>query len=408
VGFWEVSLPRSVSIDISNIPQADPVRSQTYQLLSDKSAVVVYLQYGRHGVIHVDLETHEWTSLDIGLVNITWDSLQRLSPTSFLVLGSGAKTQGALYRVDLDAAHRPTATVVRTSSTTTFDQSLFSAAQHIELDSKKGPPRDIHAFYWPPHNPRFIGPEGKLPPLIINSHGGPSSCSNSGLSLRIQYWTSRGYGYAALNYTGSTGHGKPYRERLFRQWGILDRDDAAELIRHMSEGPEPLINAKAVGIEGGSAGGYHTLQSLVWYPELFAAGIDCYGISDAKTLAAETHKFESRYCDVLFFGKEGDRGDDGPPTEDEKEALFYERSPIKHAERMTSPLLIMHGEDDHVVPVNQAYEMEKKVLSGGGEVRFVLFKGEGHGWKKDESWVRHYQESEAWWKKTLAKRANEA
>lgn len=337
------------------------------------------------------------------MIQIGSDSLQRLSPTSFLAVGSGAKTPSALYRVDLDPAHRANATTLRTSTTRTYDQALFSVAQDISLNSTRGPPRDVHAFYWPPHNPKFVGPEGTLPPLIINSHGGPTSYAGCGLALRIQFWTSRGYGYAALNYTGSAGHGKRYRERLYTQWGILDRDDTAELIRHMTKGPKPLINPKAVGIEGGSAGGYHTLQSLVWYPELFAAGISCYGISDAKILAAETHKLESHYCDTLFFGREKDRKQ--PPTEAEKDALFYERSPIKHAERITSPLLIMHGENDQVVPVNQAYEMEKKILADGGEVRFVLFKGEGHGWTRDDSWVRYYQESEAWWRKTLASKA---
>lgn len=214
---------------------------------------------------------------------------------------------------------------------------------------------------------------------------------SKGINLETQYWTSRGYAVVAINYAGSSGYGRAYRDSLNGQWGVNDVEDTANCIAHLST--LNLIDSTRVGILGGSAGGYGVLAALCDYPSLFAGGVSLYGISNVSTLVADTHKFESRYADKLLFPKDA--------SEKEKERIMVERSPCFRAEKIKAPILLLQGEEDKIVPPNQAREMEEAIRESGGVVKLVLFEGEGHGFRGKESMGRAKREEEAWWRKTL-------
>lgn len=235
-----------------------------------------------------------------------------------------------------------------------------------------------HAFHYPPRNARFQAPAGEKPPLIVRSHGGPTGQAGAGFSLKIQYWTSRGFAVLDVNYGGSTGYGRSYRERLTGQWGVSDvRDIAAgaqAMARAGTADPHRLI------VTGGSAGGYTTLCALT-FTDVFKAGCSAYGVGDLETLARDTHKFESRYLDRLV----------GPwPA---AAALYRARSPVDHVERLNCPVIFLHGADDKVVPPNQAEDMVAALDAKGVPVAYLLFEGEGHGFRRADT-VRRALEGE--------------
>jgi dipeptidyl aminopeptidase/acylaminoacyl peptidase len=227
-----------------------------------------------------------------------------------------------------------------------------------------------HAFWYPPENRDCEGPPGELPPLIVLSHGGPTSMTTNSFSLNIQWWTSRGFGVVDVNYGGSTGYGRAYRERLYGQWGIVDVEDCAAAAKSLVE--RGLVDGNRLIIRGGSAGGFTTLAALT-SSNLFKAGASFYGVGDLMLLAKDTHKFESRYLDKLV----------GPLPE--AEALYRDRSPINHVDRLSCPVIFFQGEDDKTVPPNQAETMVAAMKARGLPVAYYSFPGEGHGFRKAET-----------------------
>jgi dipeptidyl aminopeptidase/acylaminoacyl peptidase len=201
----------------------------------------------------------------------------------------------------------------------------------------------------------------------VKSHGGPTGAASSRLNLGIQFWTSRGIGVLDVNYGGSTGFGREYRERLYKTWGVVDVDDCCNGARHLAR--EGLADANRMVITGGSAGGYTTLAALA-FRDVFKAGGSHYGVSDLSALARDTHKFESRYLDWLI----------GPYPQEE--ALYRERSPLFHAERIAVPVVFFQGDEDAVVPPNQAEMMVEALRARGIPVGYVLFAGEQHGFRQ--------------------------
>ncbi|KAK7911722.1 hypothetical protein PG985_014203 [Apiospora marii] len=384
------------------------IGSHTYATLSQKCVVAVATENGSDKVIVFNPETLKSRNLSLPLSEVTYDGLYRLSDTSFIIIGSGATKPQALYRVDItdgdddydftsdydvEVGDGCNLTKIWVSNDEAFRPEIFSKPQHIRFPAQSGPARDIHGFFWPPHNPKYEGPAGTKPPLIVQSHGGPTGHTGPGLALSMQYWNARGYATFAINYSGSDGHGKAYRELLNGRWGAIDVDDIAESVRHLAS--TSLVNGDRVGIRGGSAGGYSVLQALCHYPDLFAGGACYYGISDVKLLLQETHKMESHYVDFLLFTPD--------MTEADKEKVMRDRSPVHHAGNITAPLLICHGEDDKVVPISQAYTMYDDIKARGGEIKLVKFPGEGHGFRKGENLLKAHEEEEAWWGKTIAR-----
>ncbi|GAA3557924.1 S9 family peptidase [Microlunatus spumicola] len=264
-------------------------------------------------------------------------------------------------------------TTVRTSTRQAPDPALVSVARDVTWPGEGGV---VHGWYHPPVNPDFAAPEGDAPPLITLSHGGPTSQSRAVFSLSTQFWTSRGYAVLDVNYGGSTGYGRPYRERLKGRWGIVDVDDCANGALAMVE--QGLADRRRLVVKGGSAGGYTTLRALT-ATDVFTAGVSSYGVGDLEILARDTHKFESRYLDGLV----------GPYPQDRE--IYVDRSPIHHVDELSAPILLLQGLEDKVVPPNQAEEMADAARAKGLPVALLMFAGEGHGFRRSETIVASYE-----------------
>lgn len=258
--------------------------------------------------------------------------------------------------------------ILRSSTWTDLPEDLVSKAEAIDWPTSDG--EEAHGFFYAPSNPEFEGPEDELPPLIVMVHGGPTSAARPGLSLFKQFWTSRGFAILDVNHRGSTGWGRPFRERLNGNWGVMDVNDAADGVRFLVK--EGKIDSNRVAIRGGSAGGFTTLSALAT-SDVFTAGTSLYGIADLKKLAAETHKFESRYLGRML----GAQGPDDP--------VWEERSPITKVENIKAPLLLLQGSEDKVVPQSQAELIKDALEKEGKTVELKVYEGEGHGFVKGEN-----------------------
>lgn len=258
--------------------------------------------------------------------------------------------------------------VLRRSSRAVIDQDYISRPEAIEYPSGDG--LLAHAFYYRPKNKDFQALPGERPPLLVISHGGPTGTASSALNLMIQHWTSRGIAVLDVNYGGSTGYGRAYRERLKGKWGIVDVNDCANGALYLAEKGE--VDRDRLIIRGGSAGGYTTLAALA-FRRTFQAGASYYGVSDLEVLARETHKFESRYLDGLV----------GPYPR--LIDLYIERSPIHFPEKLSCPVIFFQGTEDRIVPPNQARMMFDALRSRGLPTALVEFAGEQHGFRKAEN-----------------------
>jgi dipeptidyl aminopeptidase/acylaminoacyl peptidase len=286
-----------------------------------------------------------------------------------IVCGAGsAAGPGAIVVIDPDTC---AVEVLRQSSAAAADPELqryFTAARQIAFPAGDG--LTAFANFYSPHNPDFTAPAGEKPPLVVKCHGGPTSSASSSLSLGIQYWTSRGIAVIDVDYGGSTGYGRAYRERLKGRWGVVDVDDCVNAARHVCA--EGLADAGRAVITGGSAGGYTVLAALA-QRDFFKGGASYYGISDVAALARDTHKFESRYLDWLI----------GPYPE--RADLYAERSPLTHADGLNSPVIFFQGAEDRVVPPNQTEMMVDALRRRSIPCGYLLFAGEQHGFRRAEN-----------------------
>lgn len=253
-------------------------------------------------------------------------------------------------------------------SRASFPSGFLSNPQALSFSSQGG--RIAHAFYFPPTNPYFQPLEGEKPPLLIHCHGGPTAYDPPCFSSNALYWTSRGFAYMTVNYGGSTGYGRPYRDLLKGAWGIVDIEDCTQAALYAVK--QGLADPNRLGIEGGSSGGYTTLEALC-KSHTFHVGADHFGVSDLERLALDTHKFESHYLEQLV----------GPYPE--KKSLYKERSPIYHPERLSSPVIIFQGDEDAIVPPSQSEEIYQSLLKRKIPTTYLLFKGEQHGFRKSET-----------------------
>jgi dipeptidyl aminopeptidase/acylaminoacyl peptidase len=337
----------------------------TYAFVSDTSLLCTYTQQGNWHLARLDTVTGRLTSIDTPYTMITQ---VRADPRRTLFLG-GSPTE-AMSVVELDLAtgeHQ----VLRRTSQAEVDPAYLSLPEPVEFPTEEG--RVAHAFFYAPRNREAAGPAHERPPLLVISHGGPTGATDTTLSLDYQYWTSRGFAVLDVNYGGSTGYGRPYRQRLNGQWGIVDVDDCVNAARYLVDRGE--VDGKRLIIRGGSAGGYTTLCALT-FRDLFAAGASYYGVSDLEALTKETHKFESRYLDQMV----------GPYPE--SRALYVERSPIHFSERLGCPVIFFQGLEDRVVPPNQAERLVEALRTKGVPVAYVPFEGEQHGFRRAENLKR--------------------
>ncbi len=302
-----------------------------------------------------------WTSLD-GLTAVG----ERIA-----VLAATFTSEPEVQVVRRDGATGVQATVVRPARNLDIGEHWFSVPEHVTLPTADN---DVtHALVYPPNNPEASPLPGELPPLMVMIHGGPTSAARSQLQLQIQFWTSRGFAVADVNYRGSVGYGRAYRHALDGRWGVADVADCVAVARSLAE--EGRVDAERLAIRGGSAGGFTTLCALVFH-DVFAVGCSSYGVADLSVLAADTHKFESRYLDRLV----------GPWPQ--ARALYEERSPIHHTERLETPLLVLQGAQDEIVPPNQAELLVEALRDKGVPHAYVLFPDEQHGWRQASTIVR--------------------
>ncbi|HET7468009.1 MAG TPA: S9 family peptidase [Candidatus Dormibacteraeota bacterium] len=264
--------------------------------------------------------------------------------------------------VDLDTGAQ---VVVKASSTKHIDPAHFSIPQPIEFTTEGG--ETAHALYYPPRNKDFEGPPDAKPPLVVHCHGGPTSAALPVYNLEYQYWTSRGFALVDVNYRGSTGYGRPYRDRLRGEWGVVDVDDCINAARHLVE--KGLVDPERVAITGGSAGGFTTLLALT-KKQFFRAGASHFGVGDLESFRKETHKFESRYLETLV----------GPYPE--RDDLYRERSAVRYADRLSCPIILFQGLEDRVVPPDQAEEFVAACKAKKLPYAYLPFEGEQHGFRR--------------------------
>ncbi len=285
-------------------------------------------------------------------------------------IASHAQTAPAVVVID---PHTGIHEVLHRSSTLELPTSVLAQPEHLTYEVPEG--ETIHAFYYPPTNGAYRGPDGATPPLRIVCHGGPTSSATIGFNLSNQFWTSRGYALLDVNYRGSSGYGRSYREVLYGAWGKTDVDDCcagAEVLTRAGQ-----VDAGRLIIAGGSAGGFTALAALT-FRETFAAGASYYGITDLELLLKDTHKFESHYLERLV----------GPYPA--AQALFRERSPLYHADQLTRPVILFQGLDDKVVPPDQAEQLVENLRARRILHSYVTFPGEGHGFRKAENVSRAF------------------
>lgn len=286
------------------------------------------------------------------------------SGPSVVALFGYADRPTELRLVDLDGC---TSRLLRRSAPTTLPPEWVSRAVPRRWQSPDGP---VHAWYYPPTNPTVAAPASELPPVQVWCHGGPTGFALPEFRMATQYWTSRGIGILDVNYSGSAGYGRAYRQRLNGQWGIADvRDCIGAALALVDHG---LADPARLSIRGGSAGGYTVLRALTT-SDVFSAGISLYGVADLEALEADTHKFESRYTQNLVA------------PFPEGLATYRERSPIHHLDRLSCPMLILQGREDQVVPPNQAEAMAAAVRVKRLPLALVWFDDEGHGFRRAES-----------------------
>jgi acetyl esterase/lipase len=335
----------------------------TYDFLSPTKILCCYSQNGTWHLASLETSTRKLDSIETPYTDFSDPRVGQ----GFSVFLAGSPTQPlSLIRMDTETGN---SIVIDQAFEVTVDPDYFSIPLPIDFSTTAG--QQAHAIYYPPQNKDFHAPEGERPPLIVISHGGPTAASGTTLRYTIQYWSSRGFAVLDVNYGGSSGYGREYRQRLNGKWGVVDVDDCCNGALYLVE--KGLADPNRLAIRGGSAGGYTTLACLAFRNDVFKAGASHYGLSELEVFVTDTHKFESRYLYSLV----------GPYPE--RKDLYFERSPINFTKNLACPLILFQGDEDKVVPPSQSLMMFEAVRAKGLPVAYLVFKGEQHGFRKAEN-----------------------
>jgi dipeptidyl aminopeptidase/acylaminoacyl peptidase len=337
-----------------------------FDLLDDGRVV---LAYGRDGADRLAVLDADGAVRELPSEYASFGQLRAAGDAVVCVAG-GPASEAVVLRAGVDDG---SVQVLRPARDLGLDPAWFSRPEHVTFPTEPGPSgvAEAHALVYPPTNPQQTGPDDERPPLLVLVHGGPTAAARSVLDLGVQYWTSRGFAVADVDYRGSTGYGRRFREALRGQWGIADLDDVVACARWLAE--QGRVDPARLAIRGGSAGGYTTLAALTFRPGVFAAGASHYGVADLAALAEDTHSFESRYLDGLIAP--------WPSGAD----VYAERSPIHHTDALDTPLAVFQGDEDRVVPPEQAEMLVAALREKGVPHAYVLFAGEQHGFRKAEN-----------------------
>lgn len=351
--------------------------TSTYTFADSDRILALWQRAGAWRLLEIDAATGAFEDIDLPYCD--FGSLHVADGHLYFV---GTTPTQPSELVDLDLKAR-SSRVVRRSLDLDLGLDWVSVGEPIEFESGD---HTAHAFYYPPKNPNFEAPEGERPPLRVRSHGGPTGATDPSFKLPIQYWTSRGFAVVDVNYSGSTGYGRAYRDRLAGTWGEIDVQDCVDAAVSLAE--KGLVDPDRLTISGGSAGGYTVLCALTFH-HAFRAGASHYGIGDLSALAADTHKFESRYTDWLV----------APYPEGEE--IYRARSPLFHTDRLSCPVIFFQGGEDRVVPPNQAEAMVAALREKNVPVEHVVFPDEGHGFRRAENIKRALEGELAFFGKIL-------
>jgi dipeptidyl aminopeptidase/acylaminoacyl peptidase len=344
--------------------------SHTFAFESPDQIICAYTKNGIWHLANLDPTRKTFEPIETSINQLLWGNLAAKNGKVFLIGGSSTEPSSV---VQIDLSSKETE-ILHRSREITVSKEYISIPNAIEFPTENG--LTAFAFFYPPKNPEYEAPNGERPPLLVLSHGGPTSASPSTLRYETQYWTSRGFGVVDVNYGGSTGHGREYRKRLNDQWGIVDVQDCVNSTRYLASRGQ--ADGERLGIRGGSAGGYTTLCALA-FTNTFKAGASYFGVSDLELLAKDTHKFESRYLDKLV----------GPYPE--RRDIYRARSPIDHVDGISSALILFQGLEDKVVPPNQSEKIFEAVKSKGLPVAYIAYEWEQHGFRRAENIKRSYE-----------------
>ena len=335
----------------------------SYGFESDTEAVITYSKDGIAHLARVDLATGEL--VNIGESFSKADSIAAASSGVYF-RGATSHSQYSIYKLKGDSyeeIYKPDGPVIAAE--------FLSSPQYVTFPT--GTNEEAYGFYYPPNNPDFEGSDDTLPPLIVKVHGGPVGATSSTLDPSVQFWTSRGFAVFDVNHRGSTGYGRAFRKKLYPNWGIVDIEDASSGVKWLTA--QGFVDADKVAIRGGSAGGYTTLAAMA-FQDTFKAGASWFGVSDLEALARDTHKYESRYLDQLI----------GPYPE--RKDIYIERSPINSVDKIRSPLLLLQGLDDKVVPPNQSEMIFDALKKNCIPTAYLAFEGEGHGFRQPANKIK--------------------
>ncbi len=332
-----------------------------YAFVDSQRLITWYTDLQGGHLASIDTVTGILTPIEIPYTSV---SDVRASGERVVLLAASPTESRALVQLDLASSRFE---ILRRSSNVSLDPAYVSVAQSLEFPTEHE--LTAYAYFYEPRNADFRAPAGELPPLLVISHGGPTASATTSLSMEIQFWTSRGFAVLDVNYGGSSGYGRAYRERLKGQWGVVDVDDCVNGARYVVA--RGLADGNRMAIRGGSAGGYTTLCALT-FRDAFKAGASHFGVSDL-IMFEDTHKFESRYLYSLI----------GPLPE--KRDLYYQRSAINYTDQLSCPIIFFQGLDDKIVPPNQAETMVQALRAKKLPVAYVAFEGEQHGFRRAEN-----------------------
>jgi dipeptidyl aminopeptidase/acylaminoacyl peptidase len=383
-GWWNLYRRRGADIEPIHPKPAEFGKAQwtfsmvTYAFISAQRLAVTYTEGGRWKMALIETDPRKFEPIPLALEPL--ESIRADARAVYFIGGSPTEAP-VVARMTLAAVE---AEVLRRSSPDRIDPAWISVPEAItygtgsrfpgtiDVGNRDPVSLDVHAFFYAPRNPEFAAPAGEKPPLLVLTHGGPTGATDVVLDPEVQFWTSRGFAVLDVNYRGSTGYGRTYRDSLKGQWGVADVEDAVNGARHLVA--QGKVDPKRLAIRGGSAGGYTTLAALTFH-DVFQAGASYYGISDVEVLARDTHKFESRYLDSLIGPY--------PASRD----VYRARSPIHFVDRMSAALILFQGLEDKVVPPNQSEMMAETLRRKGLPVAYVAYAGEQHGFRKAETIV---------------------
>jgi dipeptidyl aminopeptidase/acylaminoacyl peptidase len=369
-GWWNLYRERDGAVEALHAAEAEFGWPQwqfgmaTYGFLADGRIACIWERDGVQHVAVLDAESGELIDLDVPQTALRpWLDVEG---DRVVFVGGGPSIPDQIVVLDVTAR---SIDVLRSSSSVDLDEALFSVPRQIEFPTEGGVTAFAH--FYPPRNREVTGPDDERPPLIVMSHGGPTAEATPGFSLDTQFWTTRGFAVVDVNYGGSTGFGRAFRQRLNGNWGIVDTADCIAAARWLSEQEE--VDGDRLLITGGSAGGYTTLCALTMH-DGFAAGTSYFGLADLESfVTGGTHKFESRYLFSLV----------GPYPEEAQR--YWSRSPINFTDGISCPMLLLQGAEDRVVPPAQAEIMVEALRGKSLPYAYIVFEGEQHGFRKAES-----------------------